>query len=222
MRNKVILAAVALGCLSVASSANATTIAYSSGGTVSATEGLVSSVAPTTYNFDGLTGGGTFTVNIPGSFTFPSGSSNTAAAPFGDLTTYASVGSNVNPSAVTLNLNPATGYVGFYWGSVDQYNSITITTDDGNTFTYGGFDILPPASGDRGNNGSVFVNFYGVGGYITSIAFNNAANPAFEVDNFAISAAVPEPATWAMMFLGFAGVGFMAYRRKAKPALRLA
>jgi hypothetical protein len=31
--------------------------------------------------------------------------------------------------------------------------------------------------------------------------------------------AVPEPSTWAMMLLGFAGVGFMAYRRKAKPAL---
>jgi PEP-CTERM motif len=28
--------------------------------------------------------------------------------------------------------------------------------------------------------------------------------------------AVPEPSTWAMMILGFAGVGFMAYRRKAK------
>jgi hypothetical protein len=25
---------------------------------------------------------------------------------------------------------------------------------------------------------------------------------------------VPEPSTWAMMILGFAGVGFMAYRRK--------
>ncbi len=30
---------------------------------------------------------------------------------------------------------------------------------------------------------------------------------------------VPEPSTWAMMILGFAGVGFMAYRRKSKPAL---
>jgi hypothetical protein len=28
-------------------------------------------------------------------------------------------------------------------------------------------------------------------------------------------AAVPEPSTWAMMILGFAGVGFMAYRRKS-------
>jgi len=25
---------------------------------------------------------------------------------------------------------------------------------------------------------------------------------------------VPEPATWAMLILGFAGVGFMAYRRR--------
>ena len=30
----------------------------------------------------------------------------------------------------------------------------------------------------------------------------------------AIAGAVPEPSTWAMMILGFAGVGFMAYRRR--------
>jgi hypothetical protein len=29
-----------------------------------------------------------------------------------------------------------------------------------------------------------------------------------------VTAAVPEPSTWAMMILGFMGVGFMAYRRK--------
>jgi hypothetical protein len=34
--------------------------------------------------------------------------------------------------------------------------------------------------------------------------------------------AVPEPSTWAMLILGFAGVGFMAYRRKSKPALMAA
>jgi hypothetical protein len=40
------------------------------------------------------------------------------------------------------------------------------------------------------------------------------------IDNFeklgatTISAAVPEPSTWAMMILGFAAVGFFAYRRK--------
>jgi hypothetical protein len=34
--------------------------------------------------------------------------------------------------------------------------------------------------------------------------------------------AVPEPSTWAMMILGFAGIGFIAYRRKSKPALMAA
>jgi hypothetical protein len=33
---------------------------------------------------------------------------------------------------------------------------------------------------------------------------------------------VPEPSTWAMMILGFLGVGFVAYRRKNGPALRIA
>jgi hypothetical protein len=31
--------------------------------------------------------------------------------------------------------------------------------------------------------------------------------------------AVPEPSTWAMMILGFFGIGFMAYRGKSKPAM---
>jgi hypothetical protein len=34
--------------------------------------------------------------------------------------------------------------------------------------------------------------------------------------------AVPEPSTWAMMILGFAGLGFMAYRRKNKMTLTAA
>jgi hypothetical protein len=42
------------------------------------------------------------------------------------------------------------------------------------------------------------------------------------VDSFGAIAAVPEPSTWAMMILGFAGIGFMAYRRKSKPALMAA
>ena len=37
-----------------------------------------------------------------------------------------------------------------------------------------------------------------------------------------IANAVPEPSTWAMMILGFAGVGLMAYRRKSKPVLSAA
>jgi len=35
--------------------------------------------------------------------------------------------------------------------------------------------------------------------------------------NIGLTSAVPEPSTWAMMILGFAGIGFMAYRQKRRP-----
>jgi hypothetical protein len=37
-----------------------------------------------------------------------------------------------------------------------------------------------------------------------------------------LTGSVPELSTWAMMVFGFAGVGFMTYRRKPKPALKTA
>lgn len=42
------------------------------------------------------------------------------------------------------------------------------------------------------------------------------------IDNFSFTAAVPEPSTWAMMLLGFAGVGFVAYRRRNRTMLAAA
>jgi PEP-CTERM motif len=56
--------------------------------------------------------------------------------------------------------------------------------------------------------GDIFVTF---GAQMEQLAEPNSALIA-EV------ASVPEPATWAMMLLGFAGLGFMSYRRKARPA----
>ncbi len=46
-----------------------------------------------------------------------------------------------------------------------------------------------------------------------------AAGHMLIADAFLAVAAVPEPSTWAMMILGFAGIGFMAYRRKNAMAL---
>ena len=43
-----------------------------------------------------------------------------------------------------------------------------------------------------------------------------------QLDYFSIDGSLPEPSTWAMLLIGFAGIGFMAYRRKAKPALMAA
>jgi hypothetical protein len=72
---------------------------------------------------------------------------------------------------------------------------------------------------------SLYVNLYGGGRYDLQRAQNS---PLIETGTYTIgpgtqiTAAVPEPSTWAMMILGFAGVGFMAYRRKSKPALMAA
>jgi hypothetical protein len=44
--------------------------------------------------------------------------------------------------------------------------------------------------------------------------FQGLGDEGWGVEQVAISAAVPEPTTWAMMILGFAGIGFMAYRRR--------
>jgi PEP-CTERM motif-containing protein len=48
---------------------------------------------------------------------------------------------------------------------------------------------------------------------IQQVLLNN-----FTVNDQVLTAAVPEPSSWAMLLIGFAGVGFMAYRRKSKPA----
>jgi hypothetical protein len=49
---------------------------------------------------------------------------------------------------------------------------------------------------------------------------------SFGTEGFSVPAnptvgAVPEPSTWAMMILGFAGVGFLAYRRRGQASFRL-
>jgi hypothetical protein len=58
--------------------------------------------------------------------------------------------------------------------------------------------------------------FAGEHSYFTTAASINFA-PQSVANNFAVSgiaAAVPEPSTWAMMLLGFAGLGFVFRRRK--------
>jgi hypothetical protein len=52
-----------------------------------------------------------------------------------------------------------------------------------------------------------------------------AANPEYSLSfssGIGNVNAVPEPSAWAMMILGFAGIGFVAYRRKSTPALMVA
>src|SRR6266852_6309412 len=48
--------------------------------------------------------------------------------------------------------------------------------------------------------------------YFVNVYFDTPAPTSFS-GSF-ITAAVPEVSTWAMMILGFAGLGFMTYRRR--------
>jgi hypothetical protein len=60
---------------------------------------------------------------------------------------------------------------------------------------------------------------FDLSGYGSS-AFSNARFYSASGGPFPVGP-IPEPATWAMMILGFFGVGFMAYRRKSQMSLRL-
>lgn len=61
----------------------------------------------------------------------------------------------------------------------------------------------------------------------SSFVFDPAGDAYFEgrltsIQITEIAGAVPEPSTWAMMTLGFAGVGLLAYRRRNQRALGVA
>ena len=70
------------------------------------------------------------------------------------------------------------------------------------------WSLLPPNTGESYNP-------------MTGVWNNPEDNISRLVLTADITAAVPEASTWAMMILGFAGVGFMAYRRRNQVALRL-
>jgi hypothetical protein len=48
----------------------------------------------------------------------------------------------------------------------------------------------------------------------TGIAGVTCMTGGVAADPITISSSVPEPSTWAMMIMGFLGLGFMACRRK--------
>jgi hypothetical protein len=109
-----------------------------------------------------------------------------------------------------------------YWGSIDgnvpgsasggNINDLSITVDG---FTFTGLDLIALGAHGTGAQGdpkaNELVRITGLGDF-TTVEFHTSRN-AFE---FTLGAAVPEPATWAMMMLGFAGLGYAAFRRNSK------
>jgi hypothetical protein len=141
-----------------------------------------------------------------------------AAPAFGPAgTAYLAVLNGGSFSAVTAT---ATVYdsVSFFLGSIDAYNVVEVLNATGGVISrFTGADFVANANGNQdipSTNRRITigrdVNDAAIGG----IRFLSNGN-SLEVDNVVF--AVPEPSTWAMMFLGFAMIGTAArYRRRSR------
>jgi PEP-CTERM motif len=163
-------------------------------------------------------------------WTLVSGSAGTAkgttpgvsAAPLGmgtstvTGTTYMSVQSGGTEQATWAT--PQTS-LSIYWGSIDANeidgitNTVAITVDG---FTLTGSDLVAKGAtgtGDQSSpNDNAWVTITGLAPFTTA-TFSDSGKNAFE---FSLGTAIPEPSTWAMMALGFAGLGYAAFRRNSK------
>ena len=210
--------------LALAAAVAAISASASAGVTISASAGLTSSEAgAVTLDFDnGLLPAGFATYdNTPGALIGYPGNSGYAALPPADTSAYFfSVGAThgqPNTSGVSFGGN-GVSYFGYYMGSPDNYNIVTLY--HGNTVlgTFNGDDIsaddnAPTATGKQSL--AFFFKYHATGGdTITRVTFSSNTD-AFETDNHAyVMAPVPEPETYAMLLAGLGMIGLLR-RRKA-------
>ena len=106
-------------------------------------------------------------------------------------------------------------------GQLDNAGVVTI-----DVFDNLGQSFLFTEAGNKDFSAIGVIALVGTGEFITSVIVSaDSASGGFnslKQEGFGFATAVPEASTWAMMILGFMGVGFMAYRRRGQPRLRLA
>jgi PEP-CTERM motif len=151
------------------------------------------------YNNGGGTITGTFTVDATVAATAPGGTQDLTAI---NLVQTGSGGIN---SFNFTNTSVASDYL---YESPSFYN---LTINDGGNDLNLGFDLNGGALATTGfGESTVETEFSGAPIFVVSGTITEGPG---------IAPAVPEPSTWAMMILGYAGIGFMAYRRKSKPLM---
>jgi hypothetical protein len=114
-------------------------------------------------------------------------------------------------------------------GLVSGNNSFIVGHDDGAVVTLGGgFGTVLDAPGPTSFSTSPFNVFNpGPAENVTfSLQYTECCGPPadleFAVNNVIVTGGVPEPATWAMMLVGFGGLGATLRRRRAQMALAAA
>ena len=124
----------------------------------------------------------------------------------------------LNGGSATLTSLRGLRQFSFYMGSPDSYNHVSLTfygaggsqTLDG-TAIWGG---SPPGNGDQSKGFTVTYTF--APDAVKLVKFTSTGN-SFEFDKLA-GIAVPEPASWALMIVGFGAAGSLLRRRKAAVA----
>lgn len=207
------LAVVALG---VSVNASAITI------TASAINQTTSSVAGvSTVTFDNGTCAGY--ASCTGSYKIVNGfSSGQYAAPYfnpSDTTKYLTVGNYFGAgNESTLKLGTTADYFGLFWGSIDNYNTISFLLGGVSVASYTGTQVVNATAAALAANGGQqawssnrYINFdFGTAKFDTVVL--KSTSMAFESDNHAFrKTAVPEPTTLLLMGLGL--FGLVATRR---------
>lgn len=141
----------------------------------------------------------------------------TSAPPPGDATRYFSVGISGQPGTSSVDFSGfGASYFGFYMGSPDDYNVVTLYSGNTQVLKINGTDMAQAASllADGNQSHGFYMNFAtDAGTTISRVTFSSTGN-AFETDNHAYIAAVPEPETYAMLLTGLGLVGFASRRRR--------
>ena len=219
--SKLALAAFALGTISTSASA-AVMLDHSTGLSLSPGPALGETLV---WDFNGIADPRfSYIGNV-----LPAGGNSVAAPPAGDTTAFgaAEPGYEVGHHGITMSdaqflVSPGNllTSLSFDLGSLDDYNTLEFWSGGSLVKTFVGGDLTATPDGNQTSdltNRRYYFTF-DASDDINKIVFKSA-DPAFEFDNFAATVAgVPEPATWAMMILGFGFVGFMMRSNRQKVA----
>jgi hypothetical protein len=220
---KLLIGAVVFAGLAIGSTANAAI----SIGSITPGTNPYNSYAPT-YNFDvgsrpAAVGGAFVSGTLGIQHAQPYGTAAGTGA-YGLNGGYYAVGpSDGSPGTLNLTGIGDITSLSLVWGSVDAYNTLDFCADAACTSilqSFTGNQIFNPANGNRTDpNTNPVVLFLLTGSDVTNFNYLrlNSSQNAFEIDNLAINP-VPEPGTWALMLVGFAGIG-MSLRRRRRTVL---